>query len=78
MIHVCVIGATGFISSHIIKQLESVIHATVHDVNNKERYKLLLDIPNSKDRHVSIFLGIIGRLLSQYYTCIFTFLLNTH
>ncbi len=38
---VCVTGGTGFIASHLIKQLlklKYIVHATVRNVQNKDAY----------------------------------------
>jgi dihydroflavonol-4-reductase len=64
---ICVTGATGFIASHVIDQLLSdnhhqyIIHATVRDVNNTNKYKHLRDIATRKNKTIHFFSADLNR-----------------
>ncbi len=50
---VLVSGASGFIASHIINELLTrgyEVVGTVRDLNNKEKYSFLYNLPHAKEK----------------------------
>jgi dihydroflavonol-4-reductase len=55
---VCVTGATGFIASHLVKQLLEkgyTVHGTVRSLKDKNKYEFLFRLPNANSNTLKIF-----------------------
>jgi dihydroflavonol-4-reductase len=55
---VCVTGATGFVASHLTKQLlqlEYIVHGTVRSLKATDKHQFLREFPNASDRTLQLF-----------------------
>lgn len=59
---VCVTGMTGFLASHIVKQLlerDYIVHGIVRNLSQKEKYLFLQNFENINKNLKSIKRGIL-------------------